>query len=68
MRDTTERPEGVRAGTLRLVGTGEEDIYKACMDLLNDKEQYMKMSCAINPYGDGHASEKIVQVIMDVCS
>lgn len=68
MRDTTERPEGVKAGTLRLVGTGEEDIYKACMDLLNDKEQYLKMARAINPYGDGHASEKIVRVIMDVCS
>lgn len=68
MRDTTERPEGVKAGTLRLVGTGEEDIYKACMELLNDGEQYLKMSHAINPYGDGHASEKIVRVIMDMCS
>lgn len=66
MRDTTERPEGVKAGTLRLVGTGEENIYKACIELLNDREQYLKMSHAINPYGDGHASEKIVQVIMDM--
>lgn len=68
MRDTTERPEGVKAGTLRLVGTREEDIYKACMELLNDREQYRKMSHAINPYGDGHAAERIVQVIMDLCS
>ncbi len=68
MRDTTERPEGVKAGTLRLVGTGEEDIYKACIELLNDQEQYLRMSCALNPYGDGHASKKIVQVIRDVYS
>ena len=67
MRDTTERPEGVKAGTLRLVGTGEEDIYQACMELLNDREQYLRMSHAISPYGDGHASEKIVQVILDMC-
>ncbi len=66
MRDTTERPEGVKAGTLRLVGTGEEDIYKACIELLNDRDQYLRISRALNPYGDGHASEKIVQVIRDM--
>ena len=58
----------MKAGTLRLVGTGEEDIYKACIELLNDQEQYLRMSRALNPYGDGHASEKIVQVIRDVYS
>lgn len=63
MRDTTERPEGVNAGTLKLVGTSEDGIYNACMELLNDEVQYLKMSHAQNPYGDGHASEKIAQVI-----
>lgn len=68
MRDTTERPEGVKAGTLMLVGTGEEDIYENCIDLLNNPEQYLRMSHAVNPYGDGHASEKIVRVITEMCS
>lgn len=63
MRDTTERPEGVNAGTLKLVGTSEDGIYNACMELLNDEVQYLKMSHAQNPYGDGHASEKIAQVM-----
>lgn len=68
MRDTTERPEGVKAGTLRLVGTGEEEIYEASIALLNDQKQYLKMAHAINPYGDGHASERIVQAIGNMCS
>ena len=59
MRDTTERPEGVNAGTLRLVGTSEEVIYKAFKELLDDPEAYKKMSTASNPYGDGHACERI---------
>ncbi len=67
MRDTTERPEGVKAGTLRLVGTSEEDIYNTCIELLNDQKQYRRMSHAVNPYGDGHASERIVRVILDMC-
>lgn len=67
MRDTTERPEGVKAGTLRLVGTREENIYNTCIELLNDRKQYLTMSHAVNPYGDGHASEKIVRVILDMC-
>lgn len=67
MRDTTERPEGVKAGTLRLVGTSEEDIYNTCIELLSDQKQYRRMSHAVNPYGDGHASEKIVRVILDMC-
>ena len=63
MRDTTERPEGIEAGTLRLVGTEEEKIYKAFSLLLNDKKEYEKMSCACNPYGDGHACERIADVL-----
>ena len=63
MRDTTERPEGVEAGTLRLVGTDEESIYRNFSLLLEDEAEYRKMSKACNPYGDGHACERIVDVI-----
>ncbi|NCB06047.1 MAG: UDP-N-acetylglucosamine 2-epimerase (non-hydrolyzing), partial [Clostridia bacterium] len=63
MRDTTERPEGVEAGTLRLVGTGEQPIYDAVMELLRDPEKYHQMEHAANPYGDGHASEYIAQIL-----
>ncbi len=63
MRDTTERPEGVAAGTLRLVGTDEETIYRAFSELLDDPAAYEKMSRASNPYGDGHASERIADVL-----
>src|SRR5574344_2364028 len=59
LRDTTERPEGITAGTLKLVGTDEEVIYTETLKLLNDKKEYDKMSKASNPYGDGHASERI---------
>ncbi|UXS68536.1 UDP-N-acetylglucosamine 2-epimerase (non-hydrolyzing) [Staphylococcus chromogenes] len=59
LRDTTERPEGVEAGTLKLVGTEEEDVYRLTKELLTDKELYQSMSVAQNPYGDGHASERI---------
>lgn len=62
MRDTTERPEGVAAGTLRLVGTEEENIYNEFSLLLDDPAEYGKMSHASNPYGDGRASERIVNV------
>ena len=65
MRDTTERPEGVEAGTLRLVGTEEEAIYKNFNELLCDSEAYAKMSMASNPYGDGYASRRIVNIIME---
>lgn len=65
LRDTTERPEGIDAGTLKLVGTDEETIYKEAYRLLTDKEAYEKMSKASNPYGDGHASERIVQNIIE---
>lgn len=64
MRDTTERPEGVKAGTLKLVGTNEENIYKEAYLLLTDKEQYESMSAVANPYGDGHASERIVEALL----
>ncbi len=63
MRDTTERPEGVEAGTLKLVGTKEEDVYYECRLLLTDNNIYQKMSEAKNPYGDGHASERIRKVL-----
>ena len=63
MRDTTERPEGVDAGTLRLVGTDEETIYRSFTELLDDKDAYDKMSHACNPYGDGHACERIADIL-----
>lgn len=63
MRDTTERPEGIAAGTLRLVGTSEEGVYSAFRELLENKEEYDKMSRAVNPYGDGTASEQIVAIL-----
>lgn len=63
MRDTTERPEGVKAGTLRLVGTDEEVIYKNFKELLENKEAYDAMAKACNPYGDGHACERIADIL-----
>lgn len=65
LRDTTERPEGITAGTLKLVGTDEEVIYDETKKLLTSKEEYEKMSKASNPYGDGHASERIVDAIVN---
>ena len=63
MRDTTERPEGIAAGTLKLVGTDEEVIYQNFKRLLEDEEEYAKMSNASNPYGDGHACERIADIL-----
>lgn len=63
MRDTTERPEGIDAGTLKLVGTNEETIYKEFKNLLENKEEYAKMSEASNPYGDGLASKRIADIL-----
>lgn len=63
MRDTTERPEGVIAGTLKLVGTDEETIYNNFKLLLENEEEYNKMSHACNPYGDGHACERIADIL-----
>ena len=63
MRDTTERPEGVAAGTLRLVGTDEETIYSNFKELLENEEEYRKMSKACNPYGDGQACRRIADIL-----
>lgn len=63
MRDTTERPEGIAAGTLKLVGTNEETIYKEFKNLLDNKDEYEKMSKASNPYGDGFACKRIADVL-----
>ena len=63
MRDTTERPEGVKAGTLRLVGTKEESIYKNFKELLENQQAYDAMARACNPYGDGHACKRIADVL-----
>ncbi|MBE5733696.1 MAG: UDP-N-acetylglucosamine 2-epimerase (non-hydrolyzing) [Clostridiales bacterium] len=63
MRDTTERPEGIKAGTLKLVGTDETTIYKNFNVLINNKKAYEKMSKASNPYGDGLASKRIADIL-----
>ena len=65
LRDTTERPEGINVGTLKLVGTDEEVIYDNLKLLLTEEEVYNSMSNACNPYGDGHASERIVDAIIE---
>ena len=64
LRDTTERPEAIGAGTVRLIGTAEETVYVQTKALLSDPEQYRAMSEATNPYGDGKASHRIVQTIL----
>ena len=63
MRDTTERPEGIKAGTLKLVGTTEATIYGEFKKLLDDNSSYKSMAYATNPYGDGHACERIADII-----
>lgn len=65
LRNTTERPEGVEAGTLKLAGTDEETIYRLGKELLSDPQAYAKMANASNPYGDGHASRYIVDAILN---
>jgi len=65
LRDTTERPEAIKAGTVKLVGTVEEHVYEAARLLLSEPEEYDKMARAINPYGDGKAAIRIVKVIKD---
>ncbi len=65
LRDTTERPEGIDAGTLKLAGTDEETIYRLASELLKDPEAHGKMAQAANPYGDGNASERIADAIID---
>ena len=64
LRDTTERPEGVEAGTLKLVGTNKDRIRREVEKLLNDEVEYKKMSDTANPYGDGNASKRIVDILL----
>jgi UDP-N-acetylglucosamine 2-epimerase (non-hydrolysing) len=64
LRDTTERPEGIAAGTLKLAGTDEETIYKLAKELLENKDEYDKMAKSSNPYGDGFASRRIVDGLL----
>ena len=63
LRQETERPEAVEAGTVKVVGTDERNIYIEAKKLLDDKDEYRKMAIAVNPYGDGHACERIVKII-----
>ena len=65
LRDTTERPEGIKAGTLKLAGTDEERIYQLVDDLLGNKQEYESLANAENPYGDGNASVRIVDAIIE---
>ncbi len=64
LRNVTERPEGIEAGTLKLAGVEEETIYRLTAQLLNDKQEYERMARAENPFGDGHASKRIVEAIL----
>src|SRR5690625_4788659 len=64
LRDTTERPEGIEAGTLKLVGTDEDVIFSEAHELLSRPESYEKMAKASNPYGDGKASARMAEIIM----
>lgn len=66
MRTETERPEAVEAGTVKIVGIEEDDIYNAAARLLQDKNEYRRMAKAVNPYGDGHASERIAEIILKI--
>lgn len=66
MRDTTERPEGIAAGTLKLVGTNEQTIYDSFRELLLDEDAYRKMSTASNPYGDGFACKRIADILCGI--
>lgn len=64
MRNVTERPEGVEAGTLKLAGTDEENVYRLAKELLEDDAVYSAMAKAKNPFGDGFASDRIVEAIL----
>ena len=68
MRNTTERPEGIDAGTLKLVGTDTDVIIREARRLLDDPQAHAAMAGANNPYGDGHAAERIVKAILDAGS
>ena len=65
LRTETERPEAVEAGTVKVVGVEEEAVYENAKLLLTDKREYEKMAKAVNPYGDGHASARIVNAIWE---
>ena len=65
MRTETERPEAVEAGTVKVAGVREEDIFELASELLSDSEKYAEMAKAVNPYGDGHASERIVRILTE---
>jgi UDP-N-acetylglucosamine 2-epimerase (non-hydrolysing) len=65
LREVTERPEGVEAGVLKLVGTDSERIFQETRHLLEDQDAYVGMAHAANPFGDGHAAERIVQAVLD---
>jgi UDP-N-acetylglucosamine 2-epimerase (non-hydrolysing) len=65
LREVTERPEGVEAGVLTLVGTSTDRIVDAARSLLDDSGKYQQMARATNPFGDGHAAERIVQALLD---
>ena len=65
LRDTTERPEGIEAGTLKLAGTDEQVIFNMIDELLNNSQEYEKMSKAKNPYGDGFVSKRIADAIIE---
>ena len=66
LRTETERPEAVEAGTVKVVGVDDNTIYQAAKKLLDNEEEYNKMAKAVNPYGDGHASERIVDAILQI--
>jgi UDP-N-acetylglucosamine 2-epimerase (non-hydrolysing) len=63
LRRVTERPEGVKAGTVKVIGTDRKEIYRQTSRLLTDKKAYLKMASAANPYGDGQASQRIARAI-----
>ena len=63
LRETTERPEAVESGTAKLVGTNRELVVGAATDLLSDRGAYQQMANAINPFGDGHAAERILEIV-----
>ena len=66
LRTETERPEAVESGTVKVVGVDDNTIYQAAKKLLDNEEEYNKMAKAVNPYGDGHASERIVEAILQI--
>lgn len=65
LRNETERPEAVDAGTVKIAGVNEDNIYNMTKELIENVNEYEKMAHAVNPYGDGHASERIVKAIIE---